>query len=222
MGAGKTNESLRIKEEMISITSQEQIKHEGYAGIPGDNNPEFAVNENEKKGEWYVVHTYSGYENKIKVDLTKRVESMNMQNKIFQIIIPEEQEVEYKGGKKKITTKRVFPGYVIVNMIMDEDSWYVVHHTPGVTGFVGSGTKPIPLQDDEINKILTQMGLMGKKPRVINIEIGESIRVNSGPFENFEGVVKEVLTDRGKIRVNISMFGRETPVELDYEQINKI
>jgi transcriptional antiterminator NusG len=212
MGTGQINEGFRIKEEMISITSQEQIQHDQESG----------VNENEKKGEWYVVHTYSGYENKIKVDLTKRVESMNMQNKIFQIIIPEEQEVEYKGGKKKITTKRVFPGYVIVNMIMDEDSWYVVHHTPGVTGFVGSGTKPIPLQNDEINKILTQMGLMGKKPRIINIDVGESIRVNSGPFENFEGVVKEVLMDRGKIRVNISMFGRETPVELDYEQINKI
>lgn len=178
--------------------------------------------ENKYQGEWYVVHTYSGYENKIKVDLTKRVESMNMQDKIFDIIIPEEQEVEYKGGKKKVTTKRVFPGYVIVNMIMTEDSWYVVHHTPGVTGFVGSGTKPIALQDDEINKILTQMGLMGKKPRVINLEIGENIRVNSGPFENFEGVVKELLLDRGKVRVNISMFGRETPVELDYEQINKI
>ncbi|MDD4803447.1 MAG: transcription termination/antitermination protein NusG [Syntrophomonas sp.] len=189
--------------------------------MPADNAPE-TVNENEKKGEWYVVHTYSGYENKIKVDLTKRVESMNMQDKIFKIIIPEEQEVEYKGGKRKVTTKRVFPGYVIVKMIMDEDSWYVVHHTPGVTGFVGSGTKPIPLHDDEIKKILTQMGLMGKKPRVININIGESIRVNSGPFENFEGIVKEVLPDRGKIRVNISMFGRETPVELDYEQINKI
>jgi len=169
-----------------------------------------------------VVHTYSGHENKIKVDLTKRVESMNMQDKIFEVIIPEEQEVEYKGGKKKVTTRRVFPGYVIVNMIMDEDSWYVVHHTPGVTGFVGSGTKPIPLMDEEINKILAQMGLMGKKPRVINLEVGENIRVNSGPFENFEGVVKEVLQDRGKVRVNISMFGRETPVELDYEQINKI
>ncbi len=169
-----------------------------------------------------MVHTYSGYENKIKVDLTKRVESMNMQDKIFQVIIPEEQEVEYKGGKKKVTTRRVFPGYVIVNMIMDEDSWYVVHHTPGVTGFVGSGTKPIPLMDEEINKILAQMGLMGKKPRVINLEVGENIRVNSGPFENFEGIVKEVLQDRGKVRVNISMFGRETPVELDYEQINKI
>ena len=210
------------KEEMVLITPEEQINQEEYAGIPDANSPTSGDQEPEKKGEWYVVHTYSGYENKIKVDLTKRVESMNMQDKIFQIIIPEEQEVEYKGGKKKVTTKRVFPGYVIVNMIMSEDSWYVVHHTPGVTGFVGSGTKPIPLQDAEINKILMQMGLMGKKPRIINIEIGENIRVNSGPFENFEGVVKELLMDRGKVRVNISMFGRETPVELDYEQINKI
>lgn len=177
---------------------------------------------NEKKGEWYVVHTYSGYENKIKVDLTKRVESMNMQDKIFQIIIPEEQEIEFKGGKKKITMKRVFPGYVIVNMILDDESWYVVHHTPGVTGFVGSGTKPIPLQDEEINKILKQMGLIEQKPRIIDIEIGENVRVKNGPFENFEGVVKELLPDRGKVRVTISMFGRETPVELDYEQIDKI
>lgn len=176
----------------------------------------------EKRGEWYVIHTYSGYENKIKVDLTKRVESMNMQDKIFQVIIPEEQEVEFKGGKKKITTKRVFPGYAIVNMIMDDESWYVVHHTPGVTGFVGSGTKPIPLQDEEITKILRQMGLMDQKPRIIDIEIGENVRVKNGPFENFEGTVKELLADRGKVRVSISMFGRETPVELDYEQIDKI
>ncbi len=176
----------------------------------------------EKKGEWFVVHTYSGYENKIKVDLAKRVESMNMQDKIFHVIIPEEQEVEFKGGKKKITTKRVFPGYVIVNMIMDDESWYVVHHTPGVTGFVGSGTKPIPLQDEEITKILRRMGLVEQKPRIIDIEVGENIRVKNGPFENFEGTVKELLPDRGKIRVSISMFGRETPVELDYEQIDKL
>jgi len=176
----------------------------------------------EKRGEWYVVHTYSGYENKIKVDLTKRVESMNMQDKIFHIIIPEEQEVEFKGGKKKITTKRVFPGYVFVNMIMDDESWSAVHHTPGVTGFVGSGTKPIPLQDDEITKILRRMGLVEQKPRIIDIEVGENVRVKNGPFENFEGIVKELLADRGKVRVSISMFGRETPVELDYEQIDKM
>ncbi|MGR6837413.1 transcription termination/antitermination protein NusG [Syntrophomonas erecta] len=179
--------------------------------------------ENNHRGEWYVVHTYSGYENKIKVDLSKRVESMGMQDKIFDVIIPEEQEVEYKGGKRKVTTKRVFPGYVIVNMIMDEDSWYVVRHTPGVTGFVGSGTKPIPLMQEEIDKILRQMGLIeSNKPKIIDIEIGESIRVKTGPFANFEGVVKELLPDRGKVRVHISMFGRETPVELDYEQIEKI
>ncbi len=174
------------------------------------------------KGEWFVVHTYSGYENKIKVDLAKRVDSMNMQDKIFDVLIPEEKEIEYKGGKRKVISKRVFPGYVLVNMIMDEDSWYVVRHTPGVTGFVGSGSKPIPLRDDEINKILRQMGLIESKPRFIDIEIGESIRVRSGPFANFEGVVKELLPDRGKLRVNISMFGRETPVELDYEQIEKL
>jgi transcriptional antiterminator NusG len=180
------------------------------------------LDENIHRGEWYVVHTYSGYENKIKVDLTKRVESMNMKDKIFDIIIPEEQEVEYKGGKKKVTNKRVFPGYVIVNMNMDEDSWYVVRHTPGVTGFVGSGTKPIPLQPEEIEKIFRQMGLIESKAKHMDVRIGESIRVKTGPFTNFEGIVKELLPDRGKVRVNISMFGRETPVELDYEQIDKI
>jgi len=205
------------------VTAKKQIKPKDNTPPAEDSQPVVIDYNIEKKGEWYVVHTYSGYENKIKVDLTKRVESMNMQDKIFQVIIPEEQEVEFKGGKKKVTTKRVFPGYVIVNMIMDDESWYVVHHTPGVTGFVGSGTKPIPLQEEEINKILRQMGLMESlKPRIIDIEIGENVRVKNGPFENFEGTVKELLADRGKVRVSISMFGRETPVELDYEQIDKI
>jgi len=185
------------------------------------NNIESTV-ESKVQGDWYVVHTYSGYENKIKVDLSKRVESMGMQDKIFDVIIPEAQEVEYKGGKRKVTSRRVFPGYVIVNMIMDEDSWYVVRHTPGVTGFVGSGNKPVPLQDYEIEKILQQMGLVESKPKIIDIEVGENVRVKTGPFANFEGVVRELLPDRGKIRVNISMFGRETPVELDYEQIEKV
>ena len=173
-------------------------------------------------GEWYVIHTYSGYENKIKVDLTKRVESMGMQDKIFQVVVPEEQEVEFKNGKKKITNKRVFPGYAFVNMILDDESWYVVHHTPGVTGFVGSGTKPIPLQMDEIKRIMERMGLTEKEARVFDVAVGESIRVRNGPFENFEGVVTELLADRGKLKVNISMFGRETPVELDYEQTEKL
>ena len=210
---------------MSPISTNEQIELEPNFDIqetiaPNEEEQESALPE--IKGEWYVVHTYSSYENKIKVDLNKRVESMNMQDKIFDIIIPEEQEVEYKNGKKKVTTKRVFPGYVIVNMIMSEDSWYVVRHTPGVTGFVGSGGKPIPLQPDEVNKILGRMGLVDSKPKIIDIDIGENIRVRTGPFSNFEGVVRELLADRGKVRVNISMFGRETPVELDYEQIEKI
>ncbi|MEN6389465.1 MAG: transcription termination/antitermination protein NusG [Syntrophomonas sp.] len=202
------------------MTAEKQLEEE-LAEQPETS--ELVPQEPQFKGEWYVVHTYSGYENKIKVDLTKRVESMNMQDKIFDIIIPEEQEVEYKGGKRKVTSKRVFPGYVIVNMIMNEDSWYVVRHTPGVTGFVGSGGKPIPLQPEEITKILQRMGLVeGNKPRIMDIEVGENIRVKSGPFANFEGIVRELLADRGKLRVNISMFGRETPVELDYEQIEKM
>lgn len=201
--------------EVVPITAEQQLDQ---------NSPE--ENQEQKpqyRGDWYVVHTYSGYENKIKVDLAKRVESMGMQDKIFDVLIPEEQEIEYKGGKRKVTYKRVFPGYIIVNMIMDEDSWYVVRHTPGVTGFVGSGTKPIPLRPDEVERILKQMGLIeSAKPKIIDVEVGESIRVKTGPFANFEGVVRELLPDRGKVRVNISMFGRETPVELDYEQIEKM
>lgn len=206
-----------IKREVDAITIKEQLAQQDASENPVNETPA----DETRQGEWYVVHTYSGYENKIKVDLAKRVESMNMQDKIFDIIIPEEQEIEFKGGKKKVTNKRVFPGYVIVNMIMSEDSWYVVRHTPGVTGFVGSGTKPIPLLEDEIAKILKQMGLGDSKPKFIDVAIGESIRVKTGPFANFMGIVKELLPDRGKVRVNITMFGRETPVELDYEQIDK-
>ena len=203
--------------EVGSITAElEQEKKTEKTDI------EKKIEELTSRGEWYVVHTYSGYENKIKVDLTMRIESMNMQDKIFNIIIPEEQEVEYKSGKRKITTKRVFPGYVIVNMIMDEDSWIAVRHTPGVTGFVGSGGKPIPLMPEEVNKILRRMGLLESKTKIIDVTVGETIKVKSGPFANFEGVVKEILLEKGKLRVNISMFGRETPVELDYEQIEKI
>lgn len=171
--------------------------------------------------KWYVVHTYSGYENKVKANLEKRVESMNMESQIFNVIIPEEDEIEYKGGQRKVTKRRIFPGYVMVDMDLSDESWMAVRHTPGVIGFVGSGTKPIPLQQSEVEKILRHMGLIGGKPK-IDLQVGQHVRVKSGPFENFEGVVKEVMADRGRIRVNISMFGRETPIELEYEQIDKI
>lgn len=170
--------------------------------------------------DWYVIHTYSGYENKVKANLERRVESMGMEDKIFRVFVPTEEEIEFKDGKKKINKKKVFPGYVLVEMIMSDDSWYVVRNTPGVTGFVGSGARPIPLTPDEVKAILKQLGFDEAKPKVA-FNVGDTVRVVSGPFENFNGRIDEVNIDRGKLRVSISMFGRETPVELDFEQVEK-
>ena len=170
---------------------------------------------------WYVVHTYSGYENKVKANLEKRIESMNMEEKIFRILVPMEDEIEMKDGKKKISKRKIFPGYVLVEMFMTDDSWYVVRNTPGVTGFVGSGSKPIPLEDAEAKQIIRQLG--GEEIRTrINFSVGENVRVISGPFENFIGMIDEINMEKSKIRVIISMFGRETPIELEFTQIEKI
>lgn len=200
--------------------SQDEYLDDSLA-IETESDVDVNADEPQVEHRWYVVHTYSGYENKVKTNLEKRIESMHMENEIFNVIIPEEDEIEFKGGQRKVTKRRIFPGYVMVDMNMTDDSWMTVRHTPGVIGFVGSGTKPIPLQQEEVERILRHMGLMGGKPK-IDLQIGEHVRVKSGPFENFDGVVKEVMPDRGKIRVNISMFGRETPIELEYEQIDKI
>lgn len=172
----------------------------------------------EKK--WYVIHTYSGYENKVKANLEKRVESMNMEDKIFRILVPMEDEVEIKNGKKKVSKRKVFPGYVLVEMIMTDDSWYVVRNTSGVTGFVGTGAKPIPLHDAEAKHILKQMGVDEPKMR-LDYEVGQEVRVTSGPFENFIGIIEEIHPDKGKLKVLVSMFGRETPVELEFAQVEK-
>ncbi len=170
---------------------------------------------------WYVVHTYSGYENKVKANLERRIESMNMEEKIFRILVPMEDEVEIKNGKKKVSKKKVFPGYVLVEMIMTDDSWYVVRNTPGVTGFVGSGSKPIPLNDEEVRAIMRQMGEDEPKQKV-DFSVNEKVQVVDGPFENFVGVIEEIYADKGKLRVMVSMFGRETPIELDFVQVQKI
>ncbi|KAF1083702.1 hypothetical protein SPSYN_03135 [Sporotomaculum syntrophicum] len=170
---------------------------------------------------WFVIHTYSGYENKVKANLEKRIESMNMEDKIFRILVPMEDEIELKDGRKKVTKRKIFPGYVLVEMIMTDDSWYVVRNTPGVTGFVGSGAKPIPLDEDEARQIIRTMGM--EEPRTkVDFNAGEHVRVISGPFENFGGTIEEILLEKSKLRVLISMFGRETPVELDYNQVEKI
>lgn len=171
---------------------------------------------------WYVIHTYSGYENKVKTDLERRAESMGMEDKIFRVLVPTEEEIGIdKNGRRKITKKKVFPGYVLVEMILTDDSWYVVRNTPGVTGFVGSGTRPVPLEEEEAKNVLHQMGY--NEPHVkIDFEVGESVKVIRGPFENFSGVIEGIIPERGKIKVMVSMFGRETPVELDYHQVEKI
>lgn len=173
------------------------------------------------KKNWYVVHTYSGYENKVKANLEKRVESMGMQDKIFRVLVPMEEEFEIKDGKKKIVKKKVFPGYILVEMIMGDDSWYVVRNTPGVTGFVGPGSKPIPLETEEIGNIMKRMGMDQPRPKV-SFAVGQSVRIISGPFDNFVGVVEEIMPDKGKARVLVSMFGRETPLELGFEQLEEV
>lgn len=170
---------------------------------------------------WYVIHTYSGYENKVKANLEKRVDSMNMEDHIFQVLVPMEEEMEYKDGKRKLTKKKVFPGYVLVEMVMTDDSWYVVRNTPGVTGFVGPGSKPIPLQESEIKTILKQMGLLEQRVKT-NLQTGQSVKVMEGPFAGFIGPIEQLHLDQGKLRVLISMFGRETPVELDFDQVEEI
>lgn len=173
---------------------------------------------------WYVVHTYSGYENKVKTNLEKRVESMGMADKIFRVVVPEEEETDVKNGKKKVVKRKVFPGYVLVELVMTDDSWYVVRNTPGVTGFVGSagsGSKPTPLLPEEVNVILKRMGVEEKRIDV-NYEIGETVQVKAGPFSNFTGTIEEMDKDKSKLKVLVNMFGRDTPVELDFTQIEKL
>jgi transcriptional antiterminator NusG len=167
--------------------------------------------------KWYVVHTYSGYENKVKANLEKIVENRGMQEYILDIVVPMEEQIEIKDGKKKATLRKVFPGYVLVKMIMSDESWYVVRNTRGVTGFVGPGSKPVPLTDDEIRA----MGVEEFEP-IVDYEVGDNVRVVSGPLENFIGIVEEINMEKRKVRVAVSMFGRETPVELELVQILKI
>jgi len=170
--------------------------------------------------EWYVIHSYSGYENKVEKNLLHRIESMSMQDKIFQVVVPTEEEVELKDGHRRTVERRVFPGYILVEMVLDEDSWYVVRNTPGVTGFVGSGSKPTPLRPDEVDKILKRMQAEAPKIKV-SFKVGEKVRIVEGPFEDFMGTVDEIDLDRARVRVLVNFFGRETPIELDFLQVER-
>lgn len=169
---------------------------------------------------WYVVHCYSGYENKVRHNLEQRIESMGMKDKIFDVVVPTEEEIEVREGKRKTIERRVFPGYILVNMILTEESWYVVRNTPGVTGFVGMGNQPTPLRPEEVAQILKRME--AEAPRIkVTFRPGERVRIIDGPFNDFRGTVSEIDMERAKVRVLVNFFGRETPVELDFLQVEK-
>ncbi|MBC7217862.1 MAG: transcription termination/antitermination protein NusG [Candidatus Caldatribacterium sp.] len=169
---------------------------------------------------WYVIHTLAGSEHKVKANLERRIASMGMQDQIFRVVVPMEETIEVRRGKKRFTKRKIFPGYVMVEMIMNDRSWYVVRNTPGVTGFVGSGMRPEPLSDEEVKVILRQTGIE-KKPR-LDIEKGEVVKVIAGPFLNYTGTVESVDHERGKVTVLLSIFGRETPVELEFSDVEKL
>ena len=181
----------------------------------------------DRPGQWYVIHSYAGYENKVKSNIESRIASMNMEERIFEVVIPMEDVIEFKNGKKQVVSKKVFPGYLLCRIELDDDSWYVVRNTPGVTGFVGSASKPTPLLRREIEKILhvaedgTEGPVKKSKPK-LEYDVGESVRVKEGPFADFTGTIDEINETSLKLKVLVNIFGRETPVELDFVQVAKL
>jgi transcriptional antiterminator NusG len=202
------------------LTDEEVLDEEPYVPVESPY---------DRPGRWYVVHSYAGYENKVKSNLESRIASMNMEERIFEVVIPMEDVVEFKNGKKQVVSKKVFPGYLLVRMDLDDDSWYVVRNTPGVTGFVGLGAAPTPLSRREVENILqvkadeADAGAARTKNRPrLEYEIGESVRVREGPFADFSGTIAEINEDQLKLKVLVNIFGRETPVELDFAQVAKL
>lgn len=209
------------KEKSMEEQLNEDILAEQAEAQAAEEAEQEAKDAKKNQKRWYIVHTYSGYENKVKVNLEKRIEYMNMGDKIFRIEVPQKTVVQMKGGKKQEKEEKVFPGYVLVEMIMDEDSWYVVRHTSGVTKFVGSVKKPIPVRESEIKRILHRTSSQVEKVE-LDVKAGDKVRIISGPFADFDADIIEVYPDKSKLRANVSIFGRETPVELEYKQINKL
>jgi len=211
-GEAEEEEAQAEAEESQPETLTEAEDESGHGTVEED-----IVGDKSKKAKWYVVHTYSGHENKVKVNIEKIVENRGMQDLVLSIIVPTEDHVEIKNGQRKVKTRKMFPGYVLVKMIVTNESWYLVRNTQGVTGFVGHGSEPIPLTNEEVRR----MGIE-KVYIQMDIEPGDSVKVINGPFESFMGVVEEVNMDKQTLKVRISMFGRDTPVELEFGQVDKI
>jgi transcriptional antiterminator NusG len=197
------------------------------AELPEEAPPARVQSPYDRPGRWYVVHSYAGYENKVKSNLESRIASMNMEERIFEVVIPMEDVIEFKNGRKQVVSKKVFPGYILCRMELDDDSWYVVRNTPGVTGFVGLGARPTPLSRREVENILQVKaedaeGRASKTRPRLEYEVGESVRVKEGPFADFSGTIAEINEDQLKLKVLVNIFGRETPVELDFAQVAKL
>ncbi len=211
------------EEALGSITEEDRVEEYVDLEDMGEEEPSPAVGPVEEPDDgrrWYVVHCYSGYENKVRHNLEQRIETMGMKDRIFDVVVPTEEEIEVKDGKRRTIERRVFPGYILVQMIMTEESWYVVRNTPGVTGFVGMGNEPTPLRPEEVASIIKRME--AEAPRIkVTYKIGQKVRIIDGPFNDFIGTVDDINMERAKVRVMVSFFGRETPVELDFLQVEK-
>jgi len=210
-----------VADESVADESvaEESVAEESTEGV--DEEEEEAVDDFFAPGDWYVVHTYAGYENKVKANLASRIQSMNMEDKIYDVVVPTEEVMELKSGKMQAVHKKVFPGYILVRMELDDDSWYVVRNTPGVTGFVGSGAKPTPLDPSEVSKILAPKTEERPKPK-LDFEVGEVVNVVDGAFAGYSGPVDMIDVERQTVRVLLDLFGRETPVELMFHQVTKL
>jgi transcriptional antiterminator NusG len=210
---------LDASAEFVEVVTEEELDDDEY--IPAEPSPY------DRPGAWYVVHTYAGYENKVKSNLANRIRSMHVEERIFEVVIPMEDVIEFKGGQRRVVQKKVFPGYLLVRMDLDDDSWYVVRNTPGVTGFVGNGARPTPLSRKEVEGVLgtgeqEEVGVEKKARPRLDFEVGEQVRVTTGPFADFNGVISEIDVPRSKLTVLVNIFGRETPVELELGQVAKL
>jgi len=203
--------------EPVYLDDDNDVDDDGIQSFLGDGTD----TEKEDEKQWFVVHCYSGYENKVRYAIEQRIETMGMRDKIFDVIVPTEEEIEVKDGKRRTVERRVYPGYILVEMKMDEDSWYVVRNTPGVTGFVGMGNEPTPLRPEEVKQIMARMDREGPVV-VVKFKVGQKVRIVDGPFNDFIGVVSDIDPDKQKVRVMVNFFGRDTPVELDFLEVEKV
>lgn len=217
--SGPVDEETSLPESG-DVDAADQDKPEPAPAPEPSDSPDALPGSETEGPAWYVIHCYSGYENKVRHNLEQRIETMGMKDKIFDVVIPTQEEIEVKDGKRRSVERHIFPGYVLVNLLLTEESWYVVRNTPGVTGFVGMGNNPTPLRPEEVAQIIKRMEADAPTVKV-TYKVGERVRIIDGPFNDFRGVVSEIDMERTKVRVNVSFFGRETPVELDFLQVEK-